>query len=108
MNDLIYQKLKQTASQRSLVTYGELAPLVDLDMDNPAHRNEIGQLLGDISKFEHRQGRPMLSAVAVLSDTKMPGKGFFTLAKELRLLSGDDELEFFSGELNRVYAHWAS
>ncbi len=35
-----------------------------------------------------------------------PGPGFFTLAKELKLLSGADQLTFFVEELKRVIDHW--
>ena len=44
--------------------------------------------------------------VVVLGDTSMPGRGFFSLARELDILLGDDELEFFVGELKRVHEHW--
>jgi hypothetical protein len=107
MHDLIYEKLKETAKERRLVTYGELAPLAGLDMDNPAHRTEIGRLLGEISTVEHRQGCPMLSAVAVLADSQMPGKGFFTLAKEL-VFSTRDDVAFLPKPPNRLNDRWAA
>lgn len=79
--------------------------MVGLDLENPAHRNDPAHMLGEISRRENENGRPLLSAVVVLQDTFRPGKGFFTLARELGLHSGDDEA-FFSEELKRVWDTW--
>jgi len=81
--------------------------MAGLDMSNPADRNEIARILGEISTYEHEQGHPMLSAVVVLHDSNLPGTGFFTLARELGKFDGADDLAFFAGELHRVHDHWA-
>jgi hypothetical protein len=65
MHPRIYDKLKLVARAGTTTTYGEIAPLADLDMANPAHRNEIRRILGEISTCEHQLGHPMLSAVVV-------------------------------------------
>ena len=83
MHQLIYDKLKSIARAQSTITYSEIAPLDSLDMSNPADRNEIARILGEISSYEYQQGRPMLSVVVILQEQNIPGQGFFTLAKEL-------------------------
>ena len=105
----LYERLKEVARQQGshgVITYGEIAPMLGLNMENPADRNEIGRILGAISEREHNDKHPMLSVVVVHADTRYPGKGFFTLARELGLYHGDDELVFFVKELKKVQEYW--
>jgi hypothetical protein len=83
MHQRIYEKLKLVARAGTTITYGEIAPLADLDMLNPAHRNEIRRILDEISTHEHQLKHPLLSAVVVHQQDHMPGQGFFALAREL-------------------------
>ena len=109
INQQIYDRLKEVASNGELITYGAIAPLANLDMENPDDRNKISQILGDISTYEHEQGRPMLSAIVVLAETGYPGDGFYTLARELGLHHGKKEfedLDFFVKEVKRAYDFW--
>jgi len=102
----IYERLKEVARARRRITYGEIAPMAELDMSNPADRNEIAAILDAISSREYHEDRPLLSAVVVRSDTGYPGKGFFTLAQELGIYDGSDDLAFFVQELARVHEYW--
>jgi len=88
--------------------YSDIAPMAGLDMDIPGDRHKIGVILDDINHYEHRFGRPMLSAVVVHKDSLKPGKGFFVLAQELGLFLGSDEDKFYIQELRRVHDYWAS
>jgi hypothetical protein len=109
INLQIYERLKEVASNGDLITYGEIAPLANLNMDDPDDRNKMSEILGDISRYEHKQGRPMLSAVVVLAGISYPGEGFFNLARELGLHHGKKELEdldFFVQEVKRVHESW--
>ena len=109
MHKAIYEKLKETAKNRQTVTYTEIAPLAGLDMSIPVHRDQIGDLLGEISETENKNDRPMLSVIVIHRNNNMPGKGFFKLAKELGLYSivrFRDDISFFSFELNRVFDYW--
>lgn len=106
----IYDTLVQAARRQELVYYGDIAPLAGLDMDRQADRTAIGQILGDISKCEHIQGRPMLSAIVVQRGSNTPGHGFFTLARNLGLLVGNApmvEEAFHVSEVNKVHAYWS-
>ncbi len=70
---------------------------------------EVGQILGEISEDEHRQGRPMLSAVAV-STSGQPGEGFYELARALGKLKSESLKEshlFWERERAAVYDEWA-
>jgi len=102
----IYECLKEVARASQTITYGEIAPMANLNMESQADRNEIGRILGAISEREHAEGRPLLSAVVVLSEIGYPGKGFFTLAQELGVHDGSDDLAFFVQELRRVHEYW--
>ena len=107
MNADIHEKLKEVAHRQSTIAYSELAPLADLDMGRSPDRAEMGRILGEISTYEHGQRRPMLSAVVTQKDGG-PGKGFYTLARELKLMPrGMSQIAFWSQELKRVYDHWS-
>jgi hypothetical protein len=105
----IYERLKEVARKGALITYGEIAPLAGLNMESQGDRTKMGELLGEISTFEHKHGHPMLSAVVVLAETGAPGKGFYNLARYLDLHHGQGELadmEFFVKEVKKVYQFW--
>jgi len=102
----LYDRLMEVARAGKTITYGEIAPMLNLNMESQADRTEIGRILGEISTREHNEGRPMLSAVVVRKETQYPGEGFFNLARELGLHHGNDDLAFFVEELKRVHAYW--
>lgn len=106
MNQIIYDRLIKVARQGKTVTYGEIAPLANLDMSKPNDRNSISWILGEIAESEHKKGHPMLSAVVVLARIGYPSKGFFKLAKELEIFDGSDDLGFFVKELKKVHDFW--
>jgi hypothetical protein len=58
-------------------------------------------MLGGISGYEKECGRPLLSSVVVLKDTKMPGQGFFYF-NETEM---SDE-EFWFKEIKKVWNYW--
>lgn len=109
INQAIYERLIEVARAGDLITYGEIAPLANLNMDSPDDRNKIAHILGDISTHEDEQGRPLLSSVVVLAGIGYPGEGFFNLARQLGRYHGHKEfedLEFFVQETKRVYGYW--
>jgi hypothetical protein len=105
----VYEVLKQVAHEERTVTYSEIARIVGLNMQSQLDRTELGHILGAIASYEHRQGRPLLSAVSVLSHDGYPSNGFFNLARELGRFSGStemDRLSFFATELKAIYDYW--
>ena len=109
MYERIYEALQRVAREQRITTYKDIAPLAGLDMRRPNDRKKLTAILGAIAVFEHQQGRPLLPVVVVSREDNRPGKGFFTLARELGLLEGDDEateLAFFCQEVAKVHATW--
>lgn len=103
----IYQELTKVAQSGNITYYSDIAPLVGLDMGLPPDRNRIADILDEISRDEHANGNPLLSAVVILKDENIPGQGFFTLAGSLNLYAGDDKVQFWIQELRRVHNHWS-
>jgi len=108
VSQVIYERLRQVAKNHQTTTYGEIAPLGGLDMSLQRDRTEIGRILGEISKNEHEQGRPLLSAIVLRKGGESPGKGFFTLAQELGLMKPQqDKQAFWCQEVEKVFQTWA-
>ena len=107
MNERLYEKLKQVARARRLVTYAEIVPLVGLGITNPRDPR-LSKILHQICTCEVGQGRPMLGAVVVRKADSHPGEGFFNGARALGLLRESDKLSFWINELDRVYNYWST
>jgi hypothetical protein len=107
LNRCVYEKLILVARARGLLTYTEIAPLVDSKITSPRDP-KIAQTLHEICSYEVRHGRPMLGSVVVRRADKHPGKGYFKGAQKLGLFSVGDELTFWQSELNRVYHYWSA
>lgn len=93
--------LLDIAKRKSLVTYRELSNAITTAYV-PYKSDALSTLLGEISDEEDKLGRGLLSVVVVHSEGRMPGRGFFSLAKELGR-DTEDWVKFFVEELNRVY-----
>lgn len=114
-NELI--KIAQRGNRiSSRISYQELADLCGLrdangkrlDMVNIDHRNELGHILGNISRHEDENKRPMLSALVFNEQIGQPGSGFFNLARELgKKKPTEDDLIFWASELGKVYNQWS-
>ena len=81
----IRDELLRVAKGGNIARYSDVAPIANLDMSLPTDRSRISDMLDDISRSEHDAGRPLLSAVVIRRDTNIPGRGFFSLARELAL-----------------------
>lgn len=106
--DAIYEELLNVAKGRRVTYYSDIAPLAGLDMNSEVDRIRIAQILGEISKEERRAGRPLLSAVVVLKDQNVPGRGFFDLASSLGLYDGRDDVSYWTQELRSVHQYWST
>jgi hypothetical protein len=90
MNTRVRDHLIEVSRKKGIIGYQELCKAcgLELDMRNSPHdRGEIGRILGEISTYEYRQKRPLLSAV-VLSKSGEEGDGFFKLCEDLGI-TGD-------------------
>jgi hypothetical protein len=103
MRQIVYDRLKEVARNKQLITYKELAAVVGLDWNkNYGKCRQIFSILRAICTAEVEQRRPMLSAVVVRQDTRMPGAGFFALARKLGRYRGGADYSFWLAEREAV------
>lgn len=105
-NSHLYEHLVMVARAGRTTTYGEVAELLGLEINNPQHRERMIRLLLDIACNESAVGRPLLSIVVVQAEIGYPGRSFFLLARELGTNNCSDDRSFFSYELKRVHDFW--
>ena len=108
MHAELYELLKQVARAGDWIHYGDVAPVVGVDLTQADERNRLSELLGDVSRHEYAAGRPLLSVVVVLKDASpRPGPGFFKLARELAVHNDSDDVRFFATHLRAVHEEWS-
>ncbi|WXT99942.1 MAG: hypothetical protein Ctma_0648 [Catillopecten margaritatus gill symbiont] len=113
MNKLLYNELTQLANEQEFIAYGDAASLVGLSISKKKDRRKLYDMLDEISLYEHKANRPMLTALIVHKgiDNK-PGKGFYTKAEELGYYSGSkkslDQLDFWVSQIKQIFAEWSS
>jgi hypothetical protein len=69
----------------------------------------LGDVLGNVSVFEHEHDRPLLSALVVQAGTHQAGDGFFKglLGKRLGIeLPPDQARAFWREEIRKVVTYW--
>jgi len=103
----VYYKLIRTAQKRRTISYKDVAEIIGLPIRGDHMAREAGQILGEISEWEHNEGRPLLSAVVIREDIGIPGEGFFKLARQLGKLQGQNEQDFWENELHDIYDTWS-
>jgi len=103
----VYYKLIRTAQKRRTIYYKDVAEIMGLPIRGEHMAREAGQMLGEISEWEHKEGRPLLSAVVIRDDIGIPGEGFFKLARKLGKFQGQNEQDFWESELQEVYNIWS-
>jgi hypothetical protein len=103
----VYSKLIRTAHKRKTIYYKDVAEIMGLPIRGEHMAREVGQILGEISEWEHDEGRPLLSAVVIREDIGIPGEGFFKLARELGKFQGQNEQDFWQNELQDVHNIWS-
>jgi len=106
MQQDIYEELKRVAQSKSVTDYSAVGGMMGLDMDNPADRNKIAEILDEINHYEHQYQRPMLSAVVIRKGINMPGEGFFKCARLLNKHRENNDLVFWVHELTKVHDYW--
>jgi hypothetical protein len=103
---IVYGILIDAAKHQGFATYQEIAQAIGLPTAGSYMGVKLGGLLGTISENESKQGRPMLSAIAIGVNGK-PGEGFYPWAKKLGYLKeGDDEQAFWQDECKKIYKEW--
>jgi hypothetical protein len=98
--------LCERASAKTTISYSELVQQVETVRLEP-DSNALAAILGEISTEEDEAGRGMLSVVVVHKDgDKMPGPGFFDLAKRLGRET-TDKLAAWATEMDAVQRAWS-
>ena len=104
--------LIEIARKKGIIYYQELCDGCKLPLnmrDNPQDRLEIGSILGEISTYEHKNGRSLLSSI-VLTRSGGEGDGFYKLCEELGIASDWRKLkrdEFFAvQEITKCHDFW--
>ena len=104
----VYERLVKAARAGEFVHYGELAKMLDIDLENPHFGAQVGKVLDRINADEVAAGRPVISAIVVSKDTMLPGTGFFKLGQESRqTLPEEDEIGFAIRQIKRVHEYWS-
>jgi hypothetical protein len=91
------------------VFYEPIMTAVDLSWRVPAHRTEIGGVLGAVSEETSEEDGLMLSVLVhqKKAGRTMPGAGFFNLAKSLGFKWRDDH-KFVEDQTDRVLAKFGT
>jgi len=68
MNEPVGKTLIELARKNRTITYEELSDQCKLGLDMQAsefNRKEIGRIIGEVSTYEHRHGRPLISSLVL-------------------------------------------
>ena len=87
------------------ISYSELTNRITTIQIEP-QEYAFHEMLGEISIAEDNAGRGLLTALVIQKEgNKMPGQGFFDLAKERGKVFSDKD-DFWIKELNSLYSKW--
>ncbi len=107
----VYSDLICAARNKITLTYVDVARVMEIRESGNHMGAETGHLLGEISENEHDNDRPMLSAIAIKTNSNRPEEGFYTLACQLGKLGEDATVEekrsFWKDERDQVYKKWS-
>jgi hypothetical protein len=109
----VREHLIELAKQRKITGYKELAERFGQPYTNGNNDPKyIGGVGGRVSYAEYKENRPLLSVLVQDLQKKLPGIGFFELAEEFGLFTGNihdvnDQKAYTRIELERVYTFWS-
>jgi hypothetical protein len=113
MNEVVRHCLVDLAHKgRGSIGYQELSDKCHLNLvmhESKYASAEIGRIFGEISRFEHKAGRPLISSLVITKGDHYQGDGFFRLAEELGFGSWKelrDGLEFEFKQMSACYTFW--
>ncbi len=111
MNYRVREYLIDLASKGKIIYYQQLSDACNLGLDMQASewdRAEIGRILGEVSTYEHENGRPLISAIVLSKGSLYEGDGFFKLAEELGFGSWKTlrDSGFDMQQINACFDYW--
>ncbi len=93
------------AKVRGMIPYSDLLAQITAIVIEP-HDPRLSPFLGEISREEDAEGRPLLTAIVTHKTGDMePGPGFFDLAESLGR-NIEDLTKCWIEEAKKVHAHW--
>ena len=109
MNNIVYQKLKELAKNQKKIIYTDLNKECGLflDFSQSKDRKELGEILGEIAKFEIDHERPMITALVLLKNKTEPAYGFYKYADELGIRKpGEENRQLLFRQITESHAYW--
>lgn len=105
-------KLIELARAKTPWSYSQLNEQLQLGLNfkNPYDRELIGEWLGEVSVYEDKNDRPLLSAQIIhKSSDREQGDGFYKLCEEIygigwKTLKADKDFEL--NEMKKCYSFW--
>ena len=89
--------------EKEQVSYQKLSDdcNLNLNMGNKHHSKTMGKILTGISLFEQENNRPVISALVVREDTKIPGDGYGKIWKIDKFQEEQKKcIDYWSDEVN--------
>lgn len=65
------------------IFYEDIGKKLNLNLNSENDRNILSSTLGEISAFEHENGRPLTSSIAIYKTANDHGNGFYNLCEDL-------------------------
>ena len=99
-------------TEQDFVFYSDIIRLAGIGhLGEGALEGALGNVFFEVNQYDWSldAARPMLSAIAVSSQTRYPGGGFYRLARDKGKLASSkemDELEFWVRELEALRNYW--
>ncbi len=112
MNKKVRSYLIELARKKQTCYYQQLCDDCNLGLvmrESEFARAEIGRILGAISEYEHKNERPLLSALVISKGDNYQGDGFYKLAEELgfgKWQKLKKDISFEIGQMNACYEFW--
>jgi hypothetical protein len=106
---LVHSELVTAARFLGMISSIDVARLMGLTNYGGDLAGAVGQILREIAEDEVKNGRPMLSAVVVMSQSGQPTANFYGVAKDLGLLQDDSpsgQDDFWKHTREKLYETW--
>ena len=105
--DKTYNTLKEVASSKQLINYGQLYDQIGVDSRDPRERRRGSDILTEVNKISLEEKGVMISSIVVLQEEQIPGGMYFGLAVEFEKLnegaSESEKLAFWQEECKKVF-----
>ena len=107
LNDIVKQLLVDVARNHSLISNDNLLLLTNKSIQQfTLELVTLEKTLIAISRQEHIDGRPLLSAIVTDLGLEKPSASFYEIARGLGLVGSMGDQEFYLQELQKVYNYW--